>query len=67
MLYLLQKRGKVVIIMARTREEITKRIETVKNNMFYLNMKDRWTTQDYRQMNEWHREVRTLEAELENF
>ena len=52
--------------MTRTREEITKRIETVKNNMFYLNMKDRWTTQDYRQMNEWHREVRTLEAELEN-
>ena len=51
--------------MTRTREEITKRIETVKNNMFYLNMKDRWTTQDYRTMDRYHREIQELKKQLE--
>lgn len=51
--------------MTRTREEITKRIEQVETNAFYLHMKDRWTRQDYRTMDEYNRELRQLKRELE--
>lgn len=51
-------------IMTRTREEIRARLEQVENNAFYLNMKDRWTRQDYQTMREYNNEIRALEREL---
>ena len=36
--------------MTRTREEILKAIEETERWAFYLDMKDRWTTEDYRTM-----------------
>ena len=51
--------------MTRTREEITERIERLETNAFYLNMKDRWTRQDYKTMDEYNREIRQLKKELE--
>lgn len=50
--------------MTRTREEILKAIEETKRWTFYLNMKDRWTVQDYRTMDRYRREIRELEREL---
>ena len=50
--------------MTRTREEILKAIEETKRWAFYLNMKDRWTTGDYRTMDRYRREIRELEREL---
>ena len=52
--------------MTRTKTEIIERIEQLKDNIFYLNMKDRWTFDDRRTIDRWHREVKTLETELEN-
>lgn len=51
--------------MTRTREEITRRIEQVENNAFYLNMKDRWTRQDFQRMRDYDNELRELRRELE--
>lgn len=53
------------IKMTRTREEITRRIEQVENNAFYLNMKDRWTRQDFQTMRDYDSELRELKRELE--
>ena len=50
--------------MTKTREEILKAIEETKHWAFYLNMKDRWTAQDYRTMDRYRREIRELEREL---
>lgn len=50
--------------MTRTREEILKAIEETKRWAFYLDMKDRWTTEDYRTMDRYRREIRELEREL---
>ena len=30
-----------------SKEEIEKRIESVENSLFYLDMKDRWSPEDY--------------------
>ena len=50
--------------MTRTREEITKRIETLENRRFYLNMKDRWDRNDWKTIREWDRELFALNQEL---
>ena len=50
--------------MTRTREEILKAIEETERWAFYLDMKDRWTTEDYRTMNRYRREIRELKREL---
>lgn len=50
--------------MTRTREEILKAIEEIERWAFYLDMKDRWTTEDYRTMDRYRREIRELEREL---
>ena len=50
--------------MTRTREEILKAIEENERWAFYLDMKDRWTTEDYRTMDRYRREIRELEREL---
>ena len=50
--------------MTRTREEILKAIEEIERWAFYLDMKDRWTTEDYRTMDRYRREIRELEKEL---
>lgn len=63
MLYLLQKERKGEIKM--TKNEIKERIDRIKDLKFYLNMKDRWDFDDYRQMQRWDVELRQLNAELE--
>lgn len=63
MLYLLQKERKGEIKM--TKNEIKERIDRIKDLRFYLNMKDRWDFDDYRQMQRWDLELRQLNAELE--
>lgn len=50
--------------MTRTREEILKAIEENERWAFYLDMKDRWTTEDYRTMDRYRREIRELKREL---
>ena len=50
--------------MTKTREEILKAIEETERWAFYLDMKDRWTTEDYRTMDRYRREIRELEREL---
>lgn len=50
--------------MTRTREEILKAIEETERWAFYLDMKDRWTTEDYRTMDRYRREIRELKREL---
>lgn len=50
--------------MTRTREEILKAIEETERWAFYLDMKDRWTTEDYRTMDRYRKEIRELEREL---
>lgn len=48
-----------------TRTEIIERIDELETNAFYLDMKDRWTQDDYRTMDKWCREIRELKKELE--
>lgn len=50
--------------MTRTREEILKAIEETERWAFYLDMKDRWTTEDYRTMDRYRRGIRELKKEL---
>ena len=50
--------------MTKTREEILKAIEETERWAFYLDMKDRWTTEDYRTMDRYRREIRELKREL---
>ena len=48
-----------------TRTENIERIDELETNAFYLDMKDRWTQDDYRTMDKWRREIRELKKELE--
>lgn len=48
-----------------TKNEIKERIDRIEDLKFYLNMKDRWDFDDYRQMQRWDAELRQLKAELE--
>ena len=49
------------------REEIIKKIEELKEAEFMLNMKDRWTPNDYKRDRELFRERAELEKMLKNF
>ena len=46
-------------------ENIKSRIEKLEQEMFYLEMKDHWSREDFEQMSEWRNELRQLKAELE--
>lgn len=48
-----------------TREEIKNRIEEIENRVWWINMADRLTNEDYRILNELTAEKRNLEKELD--
>ena len=48
-----------------TKNEIKERIDRLEDLKFYLNMKDRWTTEDYRTMSRYRREIQELKKQLE--
>ena len=48
-----------------TKNEIKERIDRLEDLKFYLNMKDRWTTEDYKTINRYHRELQELKKQLE--
>ena len=48
-----------------TKNEIKERINRLEDLKFYLNMKDRWTTEDYRTMSRYRREIQELKEQLE--
>ena len=48
------------------REEIINRIETLEDKMFYLKMKDHWTSRDFELDRMMNNEVKKLKGELEN-
>lgn len=39
-----------------------KRIEWLEQQLFYLSMKDRWTSADYAQDREWNKELNELKG-----
>ena len=41
------------------------KLEKLEERKFYLNMKDRWTANDYRIMNEINEEIRKIKKELD--
>lgn len=41
---------------------IKERIAELERNIFMLDMKDRWSTEDYTMSREWHKELRELKA-----
>lgn len=48
-----------------TRNEILTKIDELETKAFYLNMKDRWTREDYRTMDKYNNEIHKLKKELE--
>ena len=46
-----------------TKEELTKKINELKEKIFYLEMKDYWDVDDRLTINRWHRELRELERQ----
>ena len=47
-----------------TREEIEAKIEDLKERMFYLDMKDRWSNDDYARSRQMYEEVSDLKKQL---
>ncbi len=47
-----------------TVKEINQRLEKLSEQEFYLQMRDRWTTEDYETDREINREVQKLEEQL---
>ena len=45
-------------------KEITEEIERLENSLFYLDMKDRWTTSDYEIDREWRNKLSELKRQL---
>lgn len=41
--------------------ELNKKIEALKKDIFYLEMKDRWSTEDYERSRKMHNELLQLE------
>ena len=66
-----RKKYAIIIIEKRkgeikmTKNEIKERINRLEDLKFYLNMKDRWTTEDYRTMSRYRREIQELKEQLE--
>ena len=48
-----------------SREEILKQIEDIEEREFFLQMKDRWSQEDYRLSDKHHEEIRELKKKLE--
>lgn len=46
------------------RAELGKAIEKIRNDIFLLDMKDNWTTQDYIDSRAMHRKLRDMENHL---
>ena len=46
-------------------EEIKAKIESLENERFYLAMKDRWSSSDYRYDSELRNKINALKAQLE--
>lgn len=49
-----------------TRQETEKQIEELENRKFYLNMKDRWSREDYKRNDDLNKQLRELKEELKN-
>lgn len=47
-----------------TAKEINQRLEKLSEQEFYLQMKDRWTTEDYETDQKINREIQKLEEQL---
>ena len=50
--------------MTNKRTEIKKKIDNLNNKIFYLTMKDRWTSEDFEKNIRFNTEVTRLEKEL---
>ena len=48
-----------------SREEILKQIEDIEKREFFLQMKDRWSQEDYKLSDKHHEEIRELKKKLE--
>ena len=46
------------------RTELARAIEKIRNDIFYLDMKDNWTTQDYIDSRAMHKKLRDMENHL---
>ncbi len=47
-----------------TVQEIKEKIEQLKNRLFMMNMKDRWTSEDEIKITEMENELHTLELQI---
>lgn len=47
-----------------TVQEIKEKIEQLKNRLFMMNMKDRWTPEDEIKVTEMENEIHTLELQM---
>lgn len=47
-----------------TVQEIKEKIEQLKNRLFMMNMKDRWTSEDEIKITEMENEIHTLELQI---
>lgn len=45
-------------------QEIKEKIEQLKNRLFMMNMKDRWTSEDEIKVTEMENEIHTLELQI---
>lgn len=48
-----------------SREEILKQIEDIERREFFLQMKDRWSQEDYKLSDKHYEEIRELKKKLE--
>ena len=62
LLYNCKRKGKEVFKM--TVQEIKEKIEQLKNRLFMMNMKDRWTSEDEIRVTEMENEIHTLELQI---
>ena len=51
-------------VLKMTVQEIKKKIEQLKNRLFMMNMKDRWTSEDEIKVTEMENEIHTLELQI---
>lgn len=62
LLYNCKRERKEVFKM--TVQEIKEKIEQLKNRLFMMNMKDRWTSEDEIKVTEMENEIHTLELQI---
>lgn len=51
-------------VLKMTVQEIKEKIEQLKNRLFMMNMKDRWTSEDEIKVTEMENEIHTLELQI---